>query len=152
MAADGPPAPPAPAPRLARVGAAAALAIGLAAAVAAGAIGAIGAPDASTGDALWLALAAFAGTASVLAAVMAFAGARGVGHDVDDLADRVREMAEREVFDRPLPLPSLDEIGDLARAIEALRVRLASLVGRGRSAREKAEAADRYKDEFLDAV
>jgi signal transduction histidine kinase len=103
-------------------------------------------------DALARSLAIVALPALVLAALSAWLGARAVARDVEEIATRVRTMAERGVWDQPVPMPSLDEIGELARAVEALRRRLADLVARGRGAREDAEVADRYKDEFLHAV
>jgi len=108
------------------------------------------------GDAALASFLASLGVLSVLllatASAVAWLSARSISGDVQFVADRVRAMATRDQWRAPIAVRSLDEVGELTRAFETLRVGFIEKVERHRRAREQAEEADRYKTEFLTTV
>ena len=126
-----------------RVAAASALAGALGVALVAVLFGDVGA-----GPILAGAIAVSIGAVSVgIAARTTHAAQRRAARDARLLAEMTGDVAP------PLgPIRALDETAALARAIAALRTKIADGRRRDARAREEAEEADRYKTEFLMAV
>jgi signal transduction histidine kinase len=102
--------------------------------------------------AFWRFLAWGAAGMLPLAALGAFLASRQVASDLSELGSGARAVAGSAGWDRPLPVPCLGEIGELALQLDALRVHYADSMRRARDARRAAEEADRDKTEFLTSV
>jgi signal transduction histidine kinase len=92
-----------------------------------------------------------------VATAVAFAVARDVRLDVDDLARRIQEIAARgrESTDRAqdvVPVPALDEVGQLAVAFDALVERFATAEKTYADALARIEEIDRERTTFLATV
>lgn len=92
-----------------------------------------------------------------VASAVAFAVARDVRLDVDDLARRIHEIAGRgrETTDRAqdvVPVPALDEVGELAIAFDALVERFAAAEKTYADALARIEEIDRERATFLATV
>lgn len=92
-----------------------------------------------------------------VAAAVAFAVSRDVRLDVDDLARRIQEIAGRgrETTDRAqdvVPVPALDEVGELAVAFDALVERFAVAEKTYADALARIEEIDRERATFLATV
>ena len=92
-----------------------------------------------------------------VATAVAFAVARDVRLDVDDLARRIQEIAARgrETTDRAqdvVPVPALDEVGALAVAFDALVERFATAEKTYADALARIEEIDRERTTFLATV
>jgi signal transduction histidine kinase len=103
--------------------------------------------------------------AFALIGLLVVAGALGIGlllgaataRDLDRVAgtlDELRRGAKGQAIDldRPIVIASLDEAGELAAALGRLRARLQPRITEYRHALERAQAADRARDEFLQLV
>jgi signal transduction histidine kinase len=92
-----------------------------------------------------------------LATAVAFAVARDVRLDVDDLARRIHEIAARgrETTDHAqdvVPVPTLDEVGELAASFDALVERFAFAEKTYADALARIEEIDRERTTFLATV
>lgn len=92
-----------------------------------------------------------------VATAVAFAVARDVRLDVDDLARRIQEIAARgrETTDRAqdvVPVPALDEVGELAVSFNALVERFAAAEKTYADALARMEEIDRERTTFLATV
>ena len=92
-----------------------------------------------------------------VATAVAFAVSRDVRLDVDDLARRIQEISARgrETHDRAqdvVPVPALDEVGDLAIAFDALVERFAVAEKTYADALARIEEIDRERATFLATV
>ncbi|MEM7448065.1 MAG: ATP-binding protein [Myxococcota bacterium] len=87
----------------------------------------------------------------LMASGLAYLGSRSVEMDLGAMADAVRAMA-RGGRKEPVPLRSMDELGELAQQLESLRTRFIEGLAREREALQRAEEADRYKADFLTAL
>lgn len=114
------------------------------------AVGVAAGVDASWSDVL-LSLAVLVGVHGVAAALVARAAARGVVDDVRFVGRAARAMAEGRRSD-PIPVRTLDEMGELTRRFEQLRRTFADGLERERQLRQSVEDADRYKSEFVTSV
>lgn len=92
-----------------------------------------------------------------VATAVAFAVSRDVRLDVDDLARRIQEISARgrETTDRAqdvVPVPALDEVGELAIAFDALVERFAAAEKTYADALARMEEIDRERTTFLATV
>ncbi|MFW5876882.1 MAG: sensor histidine kinase [Myxococcota bacterium] len=78
--------------------------------------------------------------------------ARSVIHDLRQLEAGVDAMVRDEAWGRPVPIRSLDEVGEVTRRIDELRRHYLESLDRLREARRRAEVADEDKTEFLTSV
>ena len=101
----------------------------------------------------------------ILLGALVVAGATGIGlllglalaRDLERVAetlDELRRGARKGTLplDKPLVPASLDEVGELTASLGRLRARLRPIVDDYRVALERAEAADKKRDEFLALV
>lgn len=115
-------------------------------------------PDTPEGSrALVAALATLCALLTGVATAVAFAVSRDVRLDVDDLARRIQEISARgrETTDRAqdvVPVPALDEVGDLAIAFDALVERFAAAEKTYADALARIEEIDRERATFLATV
>src|SRR5581483_7737639 len=103
--------------------------------------------------------------AFALVGLLVAGGALGIGglvgaataRDLDRVSgtlDELRRGAKGQQIDleRPIVVAALDEAGDLAAALGRLRAHLAPRLAEYRQSLERAQAADRERDEFLQLV
>ncbi len=121
-------------------------------------IAAVEVPDLPEGSReLVTALLTLAALLTGVATAVAFAAARDVRLDVEDLARRIHEIAGRgrETTDRAndvVPVPALDEVGELAVAFDALVVRFAEAEKTYADALANIDEIDRERTTFLATV
>ncbi|MDP9150862.1 MAG: HAMP domain-containing histidine kinase, partial [Myxococcota bacterium] len=110
------------------------------------------APEA--GPALLRALVALTTLLVVVAAAVAYALARDASRDVDFVAERVRAMihVRSEPTGEAVPVRTIDEVGALTVAFNALVERFAAAQRSYQSDLERVRAADRDRAAFLAAV
>ncbi len=87
-----------------------------------------------------------------LAGLVAWVTSRHITGDVEYVTEGVGTMARRGTLRDPIPIRSLDEVGELTRRFEMLRSHFIGVLEREREARRRAEEADRYRTEFLTTV
>ena len=121
-------------------------------------VAAVDVPDPPDGEReLIAALATLTGLLTSVAAAVAYAVARDVRLDVDDLGRRIHEIAARgrESTDRAqdnVPVQALDEVGELATAFNALVERFAVAEKTYADALARIEEIDRERSTFLATV
>ena len=111
-------------------------------------------PPAEGTPALLSALLALTTLLSAVAAIVAFAVARDAEKDVVYVGQRVLAMAKvrTEPAGEPVPLRSMDEVGALTSAFNALVARFAAAESAYHRDLRRAAAADRDRAQFLAAV
>jgi signal transduction histidine kinase len=103
-------------------------------------------------DDLLRGLAIALGVALPAAVAAAWTGVAAVTRDIRRVTRAAKAMVDDEGWGRPVPLGRLDEVGEVTRRVEELRVHCAHSVERARRARREAEQADRDKTEFLTSI